>query len=362
MNYRLATVHARKSYTADTTEIIDLDVQDPISALIVELAVTNGASAAPTAHAIACLTKIELIDGADVLYSLSGYEAEGVDWYHNKKEPANWNPYLSGMDVQRFIKLNFGRWLWDPLLAFDPKKFRNPQLKLTLDINAGGVSASTNKLQAWAAIFDEKPIVPVGFLMHKQIKNYTLTASGHEYTDLPTDHPYRKLLIRQQTAGTEPNQLISNVKLTEDQDKRVVVDHGTEDILRTIAALSPPYKEQLYGYVGTTSTNGFCTPTTRVNGMAQRWALTTGAGEIAFYDGDGGRFKVIAATAASNMNLLAQGFLPHGVWEIPFGDQNDTNDWYDVTKVGSLKADITAASGASSSDSLQIFLQQLRRY
>lgn len=362
MNHRLATIHARKSYTADITEIIDIDLADPVSAFIIELAVTNGASAAPTAHALACLTKIELVDGADVLCSMSGYEAEGVDWYHNGRERPNWNPYLSGMDVQRFIHINFGRYLWDTLLAFDPTKFRNPQLKLTLDIDAGGASASTNKLKVWAAIFDEKTISPVGFLMHKEIKNYTLTASGHEYTDLPTDYPYRKLLWRQQTAGTEPNQLLSNIKLTEDQDRHVIVDHGTEDILRTIAALTPPYKEQLYGYVGTTSTNGFCTPTTRVNGVCQRWAATTGAGEIAFYDGDGGRFKVIAATAASNMNLLCQGFLPHGVWEIPFGDQMDMTDWFDVSKLGSLKADITAASGAASTDSLQIFLQQMRRY
>ncbi len=71
MNYRMATLHALKSYTADTTEIIDVNVRDPISQLIIELRVGNTADEMQ-AHPIACLTKIELVDGSDVLFSLSG--------------------------------------------------------------------------------------------------------------------------------------------------------------------------------------------------------------------------------------------------------------------------------------------------
>lgn len=362
MNYRLATVHARESFSSDTTKVIDLDMSDPISSLIIELAVTNGASAAPTAHALACLTKIELVDGSDVLYSLNGYEADAADWYSNGVIRSPWNVYLSGLDTQRFIHINFGRFLWDPVLAFDPKRFTNPQLKITLDIDAGGASASANKIQVLANLFDEKRIIPLGFLMHKELKSYAMAASAHEYTDLPTDYPYRKLFVRSQTAGTEGCQLVNNIKLSEENDKRVIVDDDPVDILRSLGSISKPYFEHIIGYVGTSATNGFCTPTERVNGVCQRWALTAGAGEIAFYDGDGGRFKVIAATLASNMQVLVNGWAPHATWEIPFGDQQDMNDWFDVAKLGNLKADITATSGASSSNTTQIFLQQLRKY
>ncbi len=362
MKYRQAIIHARKAYAADTTEIIDLDVADPISALVIELAVVNVGSIAPTAHAIACLTKIELVDGSNVIFSLSGYEAEAVDWYHNLIQRSNWNPYLDGMEVQRFVGINFGRWLWDPILALDPKKFTNLQLKLTLDINAGGNAPVTNRLQVFGLLFDEKKVSPSGFLMHKEIKNYTMAASSHEYTDLPTDYPYRKLFVRCQTAGTEGCQLIDTIKLSEDRDKRVLFEEDPATILRAIAARSPKYTEEIIGFVGTTATNGFCTPTERVNGVCQRWAATTGAGEIAFYDGDGGRFKVIAATAASNMQVLVNGWAPHATWEIPFGVQEDIDDWYDVSKIGNLKADILSLAGASSSNSTQIFAQQLRKY
>jgi hypothetical protein len=361
MNYRLAQIWPQKSYSADTTEIIDLDVGDPISQLIIELDVTNVGSIAPTAHAIACLTKIELVDGSDVLYSLSGYEAEAVDFYHNKQLRSNWNPYLDGMDVQRFIGINFGRYLWDPMLAFDPKKFRNPQLKLTLDINAGGNAPVTNKLRVWGAMFDQKQISPAGLLMHKEIKNYAMGSASHEYTDMPLDYPYRKLFIRAQSAGTEPDQLIDQVKLYEDEGKRIVIDSEIINVLLRCMSTTPIIIEQIYGHVGTTSTNGFCTPTSRTIGHCQRWATTTGAGEIAFYDGDGGRFKVIAATAASNMQAHVSGYAPHATYELPFGNQDDPADWYDISKVGSLKTDILSLTAGSGVD-CQIFLQQMRPY
>ena len=180
MKYRLAQLFAQKSYTADATETIDIDVADPISQLIIELGVVNVGSVAPTAHAIACLTKVELVDGSDVLFSLSGYEAEAADIYHNGMLRANYNPYLDGMECQRFVGINFGRKLWDPMLAFDPKQFRNPQLKLTLDINAGGNAPVTNKLRVWANLFDEKVISPQGFLMHKLIKSYSMGSASAE--------------------------------------------------------------------------------------------------------------------------------------------------------------------------------------
>lgn len=361
MDYRLNTIFEQKSYTADATEIIDIDAQDPISQIIVGLDVVNDGDTS-TAHAIACLTKIELVDGSDKLFSLSGYEAEAVDWYHNLVLRPNWNPYLNGMSVQRFIGINFGRWLWDEMLAFDPKQFRNPQLKLTLDIDAGGNSASTNKLKVWAAMFDEKTINPVGFLMHKEVKSYIMTASGHEYTDMPLDYPYRKLLIRQQEAGTEPNQNVANIKVSENQDKKVPFDHGTEDILRAITARTPMLSEVLYFPITITSGNRYCTPTTRVVGNINEWAAAIAAGAMGFYDGDGGRFKAICATGPTNANAMVSGWLPHGVWDIPCQSKDEPGGYYDVTRLRSLKLDVTGAAGLAGTETLQIFLQQYRPY
>lgn len=361
MNYRLSTILNRTTYTSDKTETIDLDMADPVSQLIIELAVT-GVGDTATAHAIACLTSIEIVDGSEVLYSLSGYEAEAVDIWHNKGIRSNWNPYLTGNDVQRFIGINFGRKLWDPILAFDPKKFKNPQLKLTLDIDAGGNASTSNKLKVWAAMFDQKEVAPTGFLMHKEIKSYTMAASAHEYTDLPRDYPYRKMFIRNLEAGTEPCQNIGKVKLSEDQDKRVVFDHDMIDIYRALHVDELKLVEQIMFAAKTATCNVFTTATERCTATFDTWAAAVGTDTFASYGSAGGRM-VVDAGADENAVAIVSGFVPHGAFEIPFGDQDDPADWYDVTKgIGSLRLDITGASGLAGTETCQIFLQQLRPY
>ncbi len=361
MNYRLSTIFARKSYSADTTETIDIDVADPISQLIIELAANITNDTAITAHAIACLTKIELVDGSDVLFSLSGYEAEAVDWYSNHVIRSPWNIYMGWGETQRFIGINFGRKLWDPELAFDPTKFKNPQLKLTLDINAGGAVPNLNRLGVWAAMFDQKTVTPTGFLMHKEIKNYTMGSASHEYTDLPMDHPYRKLFIRAHVAGTEPGALIDKIKLSEDWDKRIVFDHIPEEVLRSIAYQSPQIDEYIHARVATSATQIYCTPTTRVYPVATELETTSGSGGLAIQMGDGGRFAAIALTAQKYAAFHVKGYLPHGTYEIPFGDKDQIEDWFDPTKIGYLRADILSLA-AGSGNTCQLFLQQLRKY
>jgi hypothetical protein len=362
MNYRLSTVHPEESYTSDKEEIIDLTMKDPVSALIFELGVTNGGSGGMTAHQLACLTKLELMDGSTTLFSLDGYETDALDYYIHGVQRSNWNMDLNGNTAQRFFAMNFGRWIWDPLYALVPGNFDNLQVKASLDVDAGGDTPSAVKLTCWAALFDEKTITPVGFLAAKEIKDYAMGANEHEYVDLPTDHPYRRIFIKCLTAGTEPNQLISNIKLSSDQDKKVIMNHRVNDWMRTVGFQTPPYTEHRYAQAKTTSTENYCTPTSRVGGVAQKWATAVGAGEIAFYDGDGGKYKLIAETATSNINVLIHGWLPHGVMDFPFGDQKDPDDWYKMDDIESLKLDLTGASGASSSNTCQVCIEQARMY
>ncbi|MBA7494727.1 hypothetical protein ES702_05304 [subsurface metagenome] len=289
--------------------------------------------------------------------------AAALDFYHNNgliRSP--WNTALTDTWTDQFIGLNFGRFMWDPQLALDPRKFTNLQLKLTLDIDAGGNAADQNRLRVQAALFDQKAITPIGVLMQKEIKDYAMASLAHEYTDLPTDYPYRKFLMRCQSSGHEPRALVRNIKLSEDVDKRIIVDHGSEEIMRSIAINTPMIKEHWFIPIDTAVRYLYCTPTTRVAATGSIWAQTVTAGDLAFYNGDGGQLEMYAVTGAQNVQVMVEGWCPHGVWEIPMGIQDDIDDWYDVTKVGSLKADIESRSAADSTDSVQIFLQQLRKY
>lgn len=359
MNYRYATIFASKTYSADATEIIDINLRDPISALIFDFQQYQSAAGSMTLHPLACVTKVELVDGSDVLFSLTGLEAEALDWYNNKAFRESWNMCLAGNYFVRPFGINFGRFLYDPDFAFNPSAFKNPQLKVSLDINAGGLTGTYNKLAVHALCFDEKQIAPRGFMMAKEVKSYVPTGTGHEYTDLPTDYPYRKILVKCQTAGTEPGQLFTNFKLTEDQDKRVVFNHGSNELRVATLANYPRCQESYFFASATSARYLMIAPSTQVTALASEWAQAAAGHQTALYAGDGGRLEVITSAVGDNLQIDVAGWLPHGVHCTPLGDQMDPDDWYQVEAIKSLKADI---SHAAATGGIQLFLEQARMY
>jgi len=362
MNYRLATLYARGAISSDLTVDVDVDVKDPITQIVVVYDTLNGAVATADGYPAACLSKIELIDGSNVLYSLSGVEAQAVDFYHNQREPANHVRYLAANYCHSIMNLNFGRYLYDPELALDPTRFSNLKLRITIDRNLGGCSSVAGLLAVFAHMFDEKPVSPIGFLMHKEIKSYTLGNGSHEYTDLPLDYPYRKLLIRAQRLGVEPHFQINNIKLSQEVDKVVPFNLTMNDLIRTIVSQTRPYREGIIG-PGTAGAGVYfyCVPTYMVTISGSHWGNVNHTYPPNFYDGDGGRFSERQGTTGPNWQANLGGWLPHAVLDIPFGIQSDMADWFDVSGIGNLKLDITSG-GAPAAGSCQIMLQQLRRY
>lgn len=359
MKYRFLELSALETIAADGTKTIDLDMADPISEIVLDTRVTNtGGGADTTEHPMATVTNVEIIDGSDVLFSLDGLEMHALDIYHSGIHPrGGWYRYQAG-DYDQQTAISFGRHLWDPLLAFDPKKFRNPQLRITFDIDAGGMAPSQCKLSVLAALFDEKVISPIGFLMSKEIKRWTTDASAHEYTDLPTDYPYRKLLLQARYADYPPHWVLNNIKLSEDQDKKIVVNNEFRDLMFGIGRENA-YVHEKWTVIGTAGGRIYhVTPTMDVMGTAATWAGSILGGDMGVYNGDGGKLQVWTGGEA-NIQIIVDGWAPHGTLQIPFGLQNEIEDWYDVSKIGSLKLDIT--DGVDSATS-KIFLQQLRRY
>lgn len=362
MNYRTTTLMARTDFTGDANKIVDIDVVDPISQIIVVVEPDNGFGMMTSAgHPVRLIPKLSIVDGSDVLYSLTGAEAHAVDFYDNGKLALGDISYLINVHCRVPIQMNFGRYLYDPELAFDPKKFINPQLKFSLDFDAGGTKHGHVFVTVLAKIFDEKIISPIGFLMNKEIKDYVLGASGHEYTDLPVDFSYRRLFVRAQEYGSWPDWNLAHIKLSEDQDKRIPVDHTAEQIADSIVTQFPPVTGTMRTQVtvALATWHNVATRATRI--MATTYRNTAIAQNPAIYSVNGGTFAIIGSLGG-NVQLLERGYCPHGVLCIPFGLQNDIADWYDVAKVSSLKLDITGAAGLAGTETCQVLLQQLRRY
>lgn len=366
MNYRKVTIHPAESIAAAGTKTIDITGNDVISRILVKYIITKGVAGHTMAAPLAAdITKIELVDGSDVLFSLTGYEAQALNIYDRKCGTMNFGQQMASCMGESFYGLDFGRYLFDPMLGLDPKRFRNLQLKISYTLVGSDTTCTAAILEVFSDNFDEKGVSPIGFLMSKEHYSYTCGADGSfEYIDLPTDHPLRKLLLRAYTDAREPEYTIESVRLDEDNLKRIPIDITLKKYIDMMMGEWTPV-EELFSCIVTdtaggartyymTPTNefpsiaGFGTPGTLVLGSPSGWMR-------------GGKVVLISETGGQNIYGIVHGFCPNHCIEFPFGNPQDIDDWYDITKINALKLRLEAA-GSGTSGKAQVVLQQLRKY
>jgi hypothetical protein len=244
------------------------------------------------------------------------------------------------------------------MLALLPRNYKNLQLRVQSTMADGGVAPTATKLDVWALCFDEKVPSPIGLLTAREIKQYTMGSASHEYTDLPIDQKIRKLMVKALVAGTEANQVLSHLKLSEDNDRHIIVDADSDVVGWMFSDENIKIHEGFYFQNDASQRNYYCTPTSKVYGTASEMTAAA-SGYFAIIDGDGGRVK-IDGSAAINGQTVLEGFYPNGVFSIPMGDQNEIDDWFDPAGLKNLRLDLLSASGMS--NNAEIILQQLRLY
>jgi hypothetical protein len=196
MNHRNSVLLTPKDVGASGTEIVDLNFPDVISRLTIAFNAVNPGSITIQEVAAANVPKIEIVDGSDVLFSLTGMQAHALDFFDTGRQYSCGGSYVATWGLVAYLTINFGRWLFDKELGFDPKKFTNPQLKITYDEDVAVASCVSNTLGVMADMFDEAEAKPVGFLMNKEQFSYTPVAGATETIELPVDYPYRKLIVQ----------------------------------------------------------------------------------------------------------------------------------------------------------------------
>ena len=359
MKYRNTTVLAEKALGASGTEIIPLNLRDVISRLTIGYRLLLN-TALQSAHPVANITRIELVDGSDVLFGMDGYECQGLNIYDRRVPSMMHGETMGGNHAFATFAIDFGRFLHDTELALDPAKFDNLALKISYDRDACGADDTVHYAAVYADVFDEKPVSPVGFLMSKEHWQANLAQNAFEYVKLPTDYPVRQLLVRAFATDYEPWYTCVEARLDEDNLKRIPFDWEIENYHRIMKGVWLPVDEGFceYGDPGT-AYKRYATPT---DYHAVMLASPSVVGE--YFNTQvkprGGMFYVSGA-AMGVMTGRAWGWLPHHCIQFPFGDPKDVDDWYDVTAKGSvrlrLKGSAEATPGVAS-----VVLQQLRRY
>lgn len=358
MNYRYAEILTPQDLGASGTKIIDVDIVDPISRLTI-LHYPTGGSNTIIAHPIKNIEQIELVDGSDVLFSLTGYQAHALGIMQAEIPTSVYMDCRTSAQPLLKVTIDFGRGLWDNELALDPKQFTNLQLKLKWNEANYDASCSEHAFAIYAHAFDEKSVSPIGFLMSKEVKSYEPVSGGYEYTDLPTDYLLRALVIQGFKKGAGVRGLVETIKLSEDNDKRIPIDGDIFYLRAILDALSQEVVDTIKVTAAATPTEMYVTAHNVLAGVA-----TNDTADLVarLYPYSGGYVIVESETAAHRISAIVRGKNPHGCIRIPFGDPKDMGDWYDVTRLGNLKLRIKGGTNSASGDEVNVVTQQLRRY
>lgn len=237
MRTRDAVIEYQKTLDDAGTLTKDLDLVDPISALYLEFDATNGTTSNKGNWISDVITKVEIVDGSDVLYSVNLSELEALYFYKTKQTPVLFPCEWASGGQRHGCYLLFGRYLWDRDFCINFAKFKNPQIKITSNLAAiTAVSATTAfatgtlKGTIVAKVMEESGVAPSKYLMAKEIDSFTSAASGDKRIDLPVDYVYRMLMIRAYQQNYDINETLSDVKITADTDRYIMLNRKVRQL------------------------------------------------------------------------------------------------------------------------------------
>jgi len=361
MRIRDAVLRDSQTYTDTETVIIDLDGMDPISWISLRVHCTNG-SVSNLANRISdIVTKIEVVDGSDAIISLTGIQAQCMEYYKTGKLPVIFPSEWASGQQREYFNILFGRKKWDKRYGFMPDRYSNPQLKVTFNkaairaASTTGFADANNIIMTIVAKLVEQGAAYQGVLMQKEIYSYTSASSGQERFDLPTDYPYTFGMMRSWLDGNDINENMSDLKISMDNDKFILFDRDVQeldaeafsrygmqsykhDVLRGGSTNFPVIWNKEPSYVGWVRTPG--TPR-HVLAYAQ-WSSNI---YIELYDL---ATPSLDGTARS-ITGVCSGHCPYSTLPVWFGDPDDPDFLFDPRQYGKVEviADEDAAAACS---------------
>jgi len=368
MRERLVYLANDESVSDAGTFIKSIDIVDPITQIDIIIEEVTGATSCVDHEIHDDVSKIEVVDGGDVLHSLTMIEEQALNCFEKQRFP--WFDFDEGASktVREGCHIMFGRGPRDQEINLRPTAFKNPQLRITHSFTISGTAGFiTNKgtMTAIAHVLEDAAGGSRGFLMTKEHYSYSSTASAHEYIDMPVDYPYRLLMIKALLTTYGWEELISNVKLHADREKFVKIDmNGIHLFAQNFDQFDPlvQLKTLLTADQGTALMDLYYPKdvtvhgnTAKVIGLAEN--VNSDKVTVGVLKGTSGTTKVTAAGTKA-LRVTYEGYQPHGCVAIPMGDMMDPDEWWNVAQYGTVTLDLLAT--ATGSAAVGVVVQQLR--
>ena len=365
---RLRKTYLIEDVTLNTTgtKTYNLDFTDPIVAIYLDFQGTRfDHSDTNRPYILEDIDKIEIVDGSDVLFSTDGSRAAAVQLYQTGK--INFMAISSnsaGSYNRQQVKILFGRDESDTEFAFDPRKFNNPQIKVTHSFaeSAGNWAAATQTMTIQVLVAEGAP-TPRGFFMTKDVYSWTKATSGDETIDLPRDYPYRFIVMQAIHCATPVYEEFTRVKISCNFDEFVPINDKGEDLAHDnwnrYGMLSQ--QTECIGDGSDTLIKAWYPFAWNWGGDVQSWnsgdesvVCRPYSGYITVAKSDG-----VALTNGQRAIVTGQGFELFDTEVVPFGDIMKESHWFDPKPWKSCRLILTQAQTAVTS---HITLQQVRYY
>ncbi len=352
MRTRQTTIQAFAAHAAPGTDPYKIEIKDPISRIVIPFSVLIPA-AARIEHMSTVFSRIAIVDGSDVLLSLSGQQIDGMAKMRAIVANATFESPDPSITVWGNLSIDFGRYLYDKEIAFEPSKFRNPQILVTHNAAlavTGGVRTDYGIL---ACIMEGLSSGVRGFLMKKELESWLAAAAAWHYVNMPKDFPYRALWIQAKTNLIGVDGHWSRALLQEDNYARVPFDCLIDDQVADNAADYGLILEPVSGTVSAVATPEFCAPTYAGNMIVNNQINANG---LYTANLNGGQYNVVSANGTDDFRGHAEGLCPHGLVVFNMGPKDSIEDWYDPTALGNLKMEVLGAGART----IRIVTEQLR--
>ena len=348
------------------TKSYNLDYADPITELDLYFEATNGYTSNKAAPIEYCISKIEIVDGGEVLWDLPGDVAYSVFCTDNEGCPYNEHEEAGGASVRLSIPIRFGRYLYDEEYAFTPARFKNPQLKFTFDeatVRAAAVDGYETDTWTFTLCVRlmEGLTDPGKFLTYRSVETFETVGTGDRRVEMPVDRTIRYLICKAYDAGVAMYTSISNHKLSENGGKFIPFDMATRDFMNLHCRTFKPIDWNMILMLSDATTsetwlgiNQHGQVTTVVNNVIAGGQFYIYSQVYARICGDGGDSQ-----SNRNCHVSVSGWAPHNTLVYPFGDRMKPEQWYVPPIDGKL--DYFVYDGSAGAD-VDICFQQVYRF
>ena len=333
--------------------------------LRVIIGATNGATSNTVGKLCGMVTKVEVVNGSDVIQSMSGRENQAFFAFNSTqvpgfgKLPAKTLTSGAGSVVSEEFPVLFGRYYLDPFYYLDTSRYQNCQLRVTyaLTISAtAGFATTTGTISVIGRIIDADAPTYQGFIMAKEVQSLTTAASGDDITILPLDWPYAEIMVQALKTTVAPETIFTNFKLLVNAGQYIPFDMTSTDFLTHNQQMFGRFSESWVPLSDTTAT--WLSDLYSRTGANFDIAGATGKGNVSSATAESIVVTFTTGQAAGTMSVNVQGLAPHACFMLPMGTGNDPADYLSVSGVSDLRLVKTQGVSAAAA---AVVIAQLRQ-